>query len=453
MNTEEFCKCPACSRSLVFDIRAFALRCPGCNASYNIKEFDEDLLTKQPPRNGGKDAAPDPAVRHCTNCGAGLYPGAQSFTATCPCCKSPVRGASRTAKGVMPDLVIPFAYGREEFLKIFREFCDYAPTVKDGFRRDIPPESIRPAYLPFLVYDLKASVDLAVKVRDPDKTRIRDGHYDLDLTALPELLHDLPVKISPGKYERQDSWQDEWKLIDAEPFRRAWFCGLRDKYGESSPPEVLDACKSPDFQSIKDRILNRCVRRMAGDNKPRRILSYSISVTPGSVRYVLFPVWLLTVTFQGKTYLSVMNASNRSNVLLSVPRSWFRRIVIPLGFASYGAGLFALAHIPLIAPEPPASYAWLTGGLIYLLYLPSLALMFVIWIKSYEFCCRRLFKGIFSVFLTSLAVLLAGLLMIYAFFAVYNGPNAIRWGIAICAASLMSSAILIFDWKYAKHMP
>lgn len=44
------------------------------------------------------------------------------------------------------------------------------------------------------------------------------------------------------------------------------------------------------------------------------------------------------------------------------------------------------------------------------------------------FCCRRLFKGMFSVLVTSLAVLLAGLLMIYAFFAVYEGPNAIEWG-------------------------
>lgn len=82
-----------------------------------------------------------------------------------------------------------------------------------------------------------------------------------------------------------------------------------------------------------------------------------------------------------------------------------------------------------------------------------MALILAIGVKSYGFCCRRLFKGMFSVLVTSLAVLLAGLLMIYAFFAVYNGPNAIRWGIAICAASLMSSAILIFDWKYAKHMP
>ncbi len=92
MNIKESCKCPACSSRLVFDIRQSALRCPGCDASYDTEKFDEDLLSKHPPRNDGKDAAPDPAVRYCTNCGAGLYPGAQSFTENCPCCNNPVRG-------------------------------------------------------------------------------------------------------------------------------------------------------------------------------------------------------------------------------------------------------------------------------------------------------------------------------------------------------------------------
>ena len=71
---------------------------------------------------------------------------------------------------------------------------------------------------------------------------------------------------------------------------------------------------------------------------------------------------------------------------------------------------------------------------IYLLYLPSLALILAIGVKSYGFCCRRLFKGMFSVLVPSLAVLLAGLLMIYAFFAVYEGPNAIERGAAIFIA-------------------
>ena len=195
MNIKESCKCPACSSSLVFDIVTYSLRCPGCDALYDLEKFGEDRLTKHPHRNAGKDAAPDPEVRHCTNCGAGLYPGAQSLTAACPCCKRPVRGASRSADGIMPDLVIPFSYGREDFLKAFRESCGEDPTVKDGFRLDILPESVRPVYLPFLVYDLKGTAEISVIFKDSDGVRFdRSKNFDLDLTAFPELLHDIPVK-------------------------------------------------------------------------------------------------------------------------------------------------------------------------------------------------------------------------------------------------------------------
>ena len=432
MNTQEPCKCPSCSSILVFDIREFALRCPGCNAAYDAEKYEKDCPPKKsPPRK----AVPDQEPGRCENCGAAIYPGALALTGTCPCCNGFVRGTSgRRADDVTPDLVIPFLYGRENLLKAFRESCADDPTIRDGFQRNIPPESVRPVYLPFLIHNLSASLDITAIIRKPDGTRTSKGHLDVDGTDFPELLHDLPAKNSSGREPRGISLLDSWESDRAQPYWRAWFCGIRDRYGAASPPEVLDARKSPDFKSIKERILNMGIRRLRGDlGTFKRLLSYDLSITPGSVRYVLCPAWLLPVAFHGKTYLSVMNAST-GKTAISVPRSAFKGAAAALGFASFSAGLFALANIPITAPEPPASYAWLTGALILLLYLPSLALMIAIAIKSYQFCCRRLFKGALSVLLISLAVLLAGLLMIYGFFAVYDGPNAIKWGAAFFVA-------------------
>ena len=184
-----------------------------------------------------------------------------------------------------------------------------------------------------------------------------------------------------------------------------------------------------------------CVRQVVKNEDFSQIMHQNIGIKLRSVRYILFPVWLLSVTVRGKTYLSAMNASNRSNIYLSVPRSRFKRVVIAIAFGAYDTGLFALASILLTAPVPPAPYSWIIIP-IYLLYLPLLALMFVIGFKSYGFCCRRLFKGIFSVLLTSLVLLLTGLLMIYAFFAVYNGSNAIEWGGAIICIFSVSSQLI-----------
>jgi hypothetical protein len=175
---------------------------------------------------------------------------------------------------------------------------------------------------------------------------------------------------------------------------------------------------------------------MAG-SKRHKILFRKIGITPGNIRYVLFPAWLLSVSYRGKTYLSVMNASN-GKTTISVPRSRFKDIVITLGFGGYGAGLFALASIPVTMPVPPALYSWIIIP-IYVFYLPSLVLVIFILITSHLFCCKRLFKGMFSVLLISLALLLAGLLMIYAFYAVYDGSKVIEWTVAICFAFYLTT--------------
>ncbi len=428
MNTQEPCKCPSCSGILVFDIREFALRCPGCGAAYDIEKYEQDHPMKQRSSRG----TPNPEDWRCGNCGAVVYPGALALTGTCPCCQGFVRGgSSRRGDGAAPDLVIPFLYGRENLLKAFRESCADDPAMEDGFLQKITPESVRPVYLPCLIYDLKAAADITTGTGDTKGKNKLSWHFDLDLDNRPELLHDIPFQDASGKEPRGMSLLDFWKLDRAQPFRRAWFCGIRDKYGTAAPPDVLDPRKTPDFNSIKDRILNMSIRRLAQNpKKPPRILSQNIAIASGSIRYVLCPAWLLSVAYRGKTYLSVMNASN-GNTAIPVPRSLLKRLVTASGLASFWTGIFALAHIPVTAPDPAARHDFLTSPpVILVLYLFLAGLLIALELKSYKFCRRHLFKGTVSVFLTSLAGILAGLLMIYAFFAVCNNPDTIMRGAA-----------------------
>jgi hypothetical protein len=68
---------------------------------------------------------------------------------------------------------------------------------------------------------------------------VKDRVFDLDLTAFPELLHDLPVQDSSQKNPLAGCWYDKWKLADVQPLRRVWFGELRDKYGTAARPRFL----------------------------------------------------------------------------------------------------------------------------------------------------------------------------------------------------------------------
>ena len=426
MNIQESCKCPACSDSLVFDIGEWVLRCPGCGAKYDIEKYDKDLrMKKEPPR----DTEPAKEDMTCPGCGAALSPGIQALTMTCPGCGGFLRDITsskgNSKDGVAPDLVIPFAHGREVFWKVFQDHCDKHPSTPDDLLGNISPENIRPAYIPVLMYELLAEGDFSWEIRNDSKKIVgyRVGDFSLNLKGFPEPLSDLPLKDPGGSDEPGSLCLETWDISRARPRRAAWFCGLRDKFGRTAPAEILRPRKSPDYEGIKKRVQDLCAWLLT-ESKSAKGVSGSLDITPESIRYVLCPVWLLPVSYHGRTYLSVMNAST-GKATISLPRNQLKNTAIALGLSSFGTGLFAVIHLPFVMPLLTDKPNYPLIILSFVLYVPALILICNICIKSYEFCRRNLFKNVNSVLITSSVLMSAGLPMIYALLALSH--QADRW--------------------------
>ena len=443
MNINESCKCPDCSDSMVFDIGRQRLCCPSCGAVCDIEEYESSF----------RDAEPDPETVTCPNCGIALSPGIPAFTITCPCCGGFIQdknsgnddslgdSSADSINGIEPDLVIPFALGREAFFRAYRKFCENHPAIPDDFVRKIPPESIRPVYLPVFLYEALAAGDISIEERNEDGDLVlgtRAGHFNLRLKGLPEPLSDLPPDSLAGGDLPETLCLEPWKISRARPCRRAWFCGIRDSFRPTPPAEILEPEKSPDYESIKTRILYLCLRLLTPDERIT-ITSQYLDITPRSVRYVLCPLWLFSLSYHGETYLSVMNAST-GKTTMSAPRSPLKFSALALGFSSVIIGLFSLVHLPLAVPlihhqkEP----VWVLLYLI--LYVPMLGLMYVICLKIHQFCLRHLLKGLHSALLTSGACFCAGPLMIYAFAAAYLPSYSSH---LICAAAGFSIVLAL----------
>ncbi|WP_406043563.1 hypothetical protein [Succinimonas sp.] len=369
MNTEESCKCPACSDLLVFDIEKGLLCCPSCGAICDVEKYERALrMKKRPPR----DAAQDGEDMACPNCGAVLSSGLRRACAMiCPCCggffpdKTTDKDSSRDAgaddsisdsavnsmdciNGIKPDLVIPFAQGREVFMQALRNHSETHPALPQDFLRSISPESIRPAYLPVLVYELLIAGDLSKEKRN-NKNKIigcHAGHFSLNLKGFSEPLNDLPLRDPGGKNKPGSLCLETWDITRARPGRAAWFCGIRDKLGHTAPAEILEARRSPNYEDIKKRIRDLCLWLLMRQKYVRGV-SGSLAITPRSLRYVLCPVWLLPVSYHGRTYLSVMNAST-GKATISAPRSLLKNVAVSFGFSAFNAGLLALVHTPVV---------------------------------------------------------------------------------------------------------
>ena len=476
MNTEESCKCPACSDLLVFDIGKGLLCCPSCGTICDVEKYERALrMKKRPPRGSAPDA--DDKDVTCPNSGAVISPGVRALSVTCPCCGGFIqdkiwgKGNSRDASkddsisdsavnsidSITPDLVIPFAHGREGFLKAFRDYSEKSPSLPDDLLGGIPPESIRPAYLPVLVYEALAAGDLSLEIRDENgrvSEGARIGHFNLRLRGLPEPLNDLPLKDPPEDDRPGNLCLEPRDLSRARPCRAAWFCGLRDQFGHTAPPEILRIRKSPDYEGIKRRIRDLCLRLLTS-RKDAKITSQYLDISPRSIRYVFVPVWLFPVSYQGRTYLSVMNASS-GKATITAPRSRLKSAAIALGFSSFCAGLMSFAFLLLTVPLLPEQYKDLEKFRFFILFLPLIMLVYLIYLKNYQFCRRHLFKGLASVLIASGGYFCLGLLMLAAFFAIAMpeaGSRLLCWAMAILIIGILSLLLFSSGDDFIYHEP
>ncbi len=409
MNAKESCKCNVCSDNLVFSIAEGLLICPRCNAAYDIEGYDSERRNKgDSPQN----AEPRPQDWTCPDCGGTVSAAVREFTQACPFCGTAITGPRPRGDELKPDIVIPFAKGREAFFQKFREYCVKNPFIPDDFSKSILPADIRPAYLPFFIYDAEAEGEL--KLREiGDKYHIShkiSGDFSLKLKGLPEALAAMPLRDPSGQDRVWNLCLEPWDLAQARSFSSSWLCGLRDKIGDTPGAEILKAKKTPDYKDIKQRILKLCVRLLTRRSY-RNLDSKGLVMTPRSIRYALFPVWLIPVRYHDKTYLSAMNASTGKTALY-VPESLFKRLTAALSFAVFNAG-FAMIGVSaeLFCWKEPRVVPLAILG--FVLFVPMLALICLICQASYFFSSKHLFRGNISLFLTSFAALIAGLMMSY----------------------------------------
>uniref|UniRef100_UPI0038667568 hypothetical protein n=1 Tax=Succinimonas sp. TaxID=1936151 RepID=UPI0038667568 len=209
-----------------------------------------------------------------------------------------------------------------------------------------------------------------------------------------------------------------------------------------------------DYEGIKKRIRDLCLRLLTS-RKDAKITSQYLDITPRSIRYVLFPVWLFPVSYQGRTYLSVMNASS-GKAAITAPRSRLKSAAIALGFSSFGAGLMSFAFLLLTVPLLPEQYKDLEKFRFFILFLPLIMLTYLIYLKNYQFCRRHLFKSLPSALITSGGYFCLGLLMLAAFFAIAmpgEGARLLNWAIAILIIGALSLLLFFSGDDFIYHEP
>jgi len=322
MDIKEY-KCPNCQGAIQFDIGTQNLKCPYCDAEFQIAALDEYQKQRAAP---GKDSIyidtsntcqtwdendlGDLATGSCPSCGAELIGDANTIATVCPCCGNTQIMQKRVQGLLKPDYVIPFQLDKNAAKEALKQFYKGKKLLPNVFASENQINEIKGLYVPFWLFDAKANGQVSFKATKV--TSWSSGNYDCTKTDYYSVYREgslgfekIPVD---GSERMDDAYMDAIEPFDYRKltgFQSAYLSGyLAEKYDVGA-----DASKERAVKRMKKSLETQFAASVRGYSSVMPEQS-SINVEDGKAAYSLFPVWILNTKYQQTNFQFIMNGQS-----------------------------------------------------------------------------------------------------------------------------------------------
>lgn len=339
-------KCPCCGGAIAFDSTIQKMKCPFCDTEFEMEtlaSYDSELRSEQADdmswqlasENGWQEDELGALNAYvCQSCGGEITCDENTAATSCPFCGNPVVLTGQLSGALKPDYVIPFKVDKRAAKEALRKHYEGKRLLPKIFKDQNHINEIKGIYVPFWLFDTGANVNMRYKA-----TKVRhwsDSKYDYTETKFYAVSRGGQIQFESvpvdGSVKMPDDLMESIEPFDcseAVDFQSAYLAGyLADKYDVDSDKSVERA--------------NERIRKSAEDAFYDTVKGYttvtketgSIQLQNGRVSYALFPVWLLSTTWNGENYLFAMNGQTGKMVGN-----------LPLDKAAYKKWLFGLTGI------------------------------------------------------------------------------------------------------------
>ena len=350
-------KCPCCGGGIEFSSESQKMKCPYCDTEFDVETLAayDDILNnegkdalhwEQRPENQWQPGETDGMrVYICQSCGGEVI-GDETLAATlCPYCGNPVVMMGQFKGELKPDFVIPFKLDKEAAKKAFAKHLTGKRLLPKVFSSQNHIDEIKGIYVPFWLYDAKASGDVRYKA-----TRVShwsDSRYDYTETKYFSLYRagslefdDIPVDGATKMPDDLMESLEPYDMNQAVDFQTAYLSGyLADKYDVDSERSIERAnvrVKKSTEQAFASTAVGYTAVTPEGG---------SVQCEHGKVKYALFPVWLMNTTWNGQKYTFAMNGQSGKFVgNLPMDKGAYWRWLIGLT-AGIGAAVFGVLYL------------------------------------------------------------------------------------------------------------
>ncbi len=339
-------KCPCCGGAIAFDSAIQKMKCPYCDTEFEMEtlaSYDNELKSDQADDMSWQMASENEWQEEelsglnayvCKSCGGEIACDENTAATSCPFCGNPVVMMGRFSGALKPDFVIPFKVDKKAAKEALKKHYEGKRLLPKVFKNENHIDEVKGVYVPFWLFDTGANVNMRYKA-----TKVRawsDNQYDYTETKFYAVSRGGKIGFERVPVDGSSKMPDDlmesiepFNFSEAVDFQTAYLAGyLADKFD-------VDAEKS--IERANERIRNSAEKAFYETVKGYTTVTKetgSIQLQNGKVTYALFPVWLLSTTWNGQNYLFAMNGQTGKMVG-----------DLPLDKAAYKKWLFGLTGI------------------------------------------------------------------------------------------------------------
>ena len=311
-------KCPCCSGAIEFNPNAQRMKCPFCDTEFDMDtliQYDADLNTDNTDHmewnaehgEWHPDEASGMRVYSCQSCGGEIIVDDTTAATSCPYCDNPVVMMGQFTGALKPQYVIPFKLGKDAAVAALKKHLEGKKFLPRVFKDQNHIDEIKGMYVPFWLFDTKSEGGARY-----DATKVstrRSGNYRITETEHFSVVREGTMAFDNVPVDGSSKMPDElmesigpFDFSEAVDFQTAYLAGyFADKYDVEAETSVARA--------------NERVRESVVENFRNTVKGYSsvtcqsdnIRLINASAKYALYPVWMLSTTWENNNYLFAMN--------------------------------------------------------------------------------------------------------------------------------------------------
>jgi DNA-directed RNA polymerase subunit RPC12/RpoP len=306
-------ECPACGGAMEFNPKTQKLKCPFCDSEFDVKDYQANQNSNSTGESAenyttGSEASQESMyIYSCGSCGGEILATESLGSMKCPFCSNNIVVSEKFTGTFKPDFIIPFAHTREDAMKAYKGYVKSKKVIPKVFLEQNHIDELKGVYVPFWLYDgvQNYSGDFnATKIRtwsDRDYNYTETSYYKVHRSGT-EQFENVPAN---GSKEMPDDLMESLEPFDTKAmvsFNMGYLAGfLANKYNVTA-------------EENHDHVIKRMNNSATGDFRNTitgyntfNAISENCTTSKESVKYALYPVYVLNTTWNGNNYLFAMN--------------------------------------------------------------------------------------------------------------------------------------------------